>query len=74
MTDSRSAWQKVKNSDQMVGMVDDFIAKIYQELWTLEVKNSRSTERLYFIMEDLKHAQDEINQFRLRNASDQLPK
>jgi len=72
MTDSRSAWQKVSSSDQMVGMCEELLEKIHQDLWNLEVPNSK-VEKLYFIMEDIKYARDEINQFRLRNASDQLP-
>jgi|2_EtaG_2_1085320.scaffolds.fasta_scaffold00516_16 hypothetical protein len=72
MKDSRSAWQKVKNSDQMVGMCEDFLEKIHQDLWNLEVPNNK-VEKLYFLMEDIKHARDEIGCFRLRNSSDSLP-
>jgi len=71
---SENPWRQVRNSDQMVGMLRDFMwEKVFAEMWTLEMKDSRNMEKLYWIMEDIKHVTDEVDQFRLRNASNQLP-
>jgi len=70
MKNSNNGWQSVKNADQMVGMLNDFLELLHERLYNVRCASAAEMETLYWIQEDIKHVKDEVNQFRLRNTSD----